>query len=420
MTNNQARKLGDIIKDDIKNNRKTSVENLELLQSYRQTYEKSLSAVFEDLSYISKRIRADRIVTYRIKRLESIISKLRREPDRELDRMWDIGGCRCILHSQAAVEKVYQDLKKKFNIRREKNYNEDKKYDGYSGIHLYVDEPGNGKVIEIQLRTVKQHNWATLVEIIDLVYNKKIKEGEKNTPFNDFHLILSNIDSSSYDERKKLIEIERENKIFQTLFNIFLRNYLDVRKNWLELEAQKNHNFFTILVDKEAKPLIKSFELIEDAQKDYFETSINSDANIVLTHINEPSYKQISQAYSNYILTTHQFLSDWHVILKEIIFYAHGHKLTKDFNLYTRLFNEYYSLETSSIQQEIDTIKSKIEALKAKHQSVDTNKIQDWITDLEQRIDFRSEIHKKIKKLNPILVKENESIITVIKKLFKL
>jgi hypothetical protein len=32
------------------------------------------------------------IVTYRIKRLESIISKLKREPGRELDRMWDIDG----------------------------------------------------------------------------------------------------------------------------------------------------------------------------------------------------------------------------------------------------------------------------------------------------------------------------------------
>lgn len=418
MTNNQARKLGDIIKNDIKNNRKTSVENLELLQSFRQTYEKSLSAVFEDLSYISKRIRADRIVTYRIKRLESIISKLKREPERELDRMWDIGGCRCILHSQAAVEKVYLDLKKKFNVRREKNYNQDKKYDGYSGIHLYVDEPEHGKVIEIQLRTVKQHNWATLVEIIDLVYNKKIKEGEKNTPFNNFHLILSNIDSSTYDERKKLIEIERENKIFQTLFNIFLRNYLDVRKKWLELEALKNHNFFTILVDKDAKPLIKSFEFIEDAQKDYFETSINTDANIVLTHINEPSYKQISQAYSNYILTTHQFLSDWHIILKDIIFHAHSNKFTKDFNTYTKLFDEYYSLETSSIQQEIETIRTKIENVKAKSLSIDTSKIQDWITDLEQRIDFRSEIHKKIKELNPKLAKENDNIISVIKKIF--
>jgi hypothetical protein len=82
---------------------------------------------------------------------------------------------------------------------------------------------------------------------------------KKNTPFNDFHLILSNIDASRYDE-KKLIEIEiereRENKIFQNLFNIYLRNYLDVRKKWLELEALKNHNFFTILVDKDAKPLI--------------------------------------------------------------------------------------------------------------------------------------------------------------------
>ena len=126
MTNNQARKLGDIIRQDVNSNRKTSIENLSQLQSFRKTFEDPLSSVFTDLSYISKRIRNDRIVTYRIKRLDSIISKLKREPDRELDRMWDIGGCRCILLSQSAVDKVYADLKKHFNIRREKNYTKEK------------------------------------------------------------------------------------------------------------------------------------------------------------------------------------------------------------------------------------------------------------------------------------------------------
>jgi ppGpp synthetase/RelA/SpoT-type nucleotidyltranferase len=418
MTNNQARKLGDIIRQDINSNRKTSIENLSQLQFFRKTYEDPLSLVFKDLSYISKRVRNDRIVTYRIKRLDSIISKIKREPDRELDRMWDIGGCRCILLSQSAVDKVYTDLKKHFNVRREKNYIKEKKYDGYQGIHLYVDVPSCGKVVEIQLRTIKQHNWATLVEIIDLVYNRKIKEGEKNTPFNEFHAILSDIENATYEEKKKLITIEKENKIFETLFGIFLRNYLDVRKKWLELEEYKGHNFFTILVDKDAKPTIKSFELIEDAQQDYFDSYLDTDANIVLTHLQDPSYKQISQAYSNYILTTHQFISDWHQIVKEIIFHAHKNGLIKDFKEYIKIFDDYYLIEKTSIQEEVNSIKQKLAETGISKNGNGYKKVQEWIDDLEQRVEFRSEINKKIKSLNTSKVKQKNSLIEIIKKAF--
>lgn len=48
--------------------------------------------------------RSDIIVAERLKRLDSIVDKLQREPSMELYRMQDLGGCRMILPS---IDEVY-------------------------------------------------------------------------------------------------------------------------------------------------------------------------------------------------------------------------------------------------------------------------------------------------------------------------
>ena len=49
------------------------------------------------------------------------------------------------------------------------------------------------KVIEIQIRSLEQHNWATLVEISDLLFQSKLKEfNDKKCPdLYEFHRILA-------------------------------------------------------------------------------------------------------------------------------------------------------------------------------------------------------------------------------------
>ena len=47
---------------------------------------------------------------------------------------------------------------------------------GYRSIHLNVRLKGDKRVVEIQLRALEHHNWATLVEITDLLFRTKLKE----------------------------------------------------------------------------------------------------------------------------------------------------------------------------------------------------------------------------------------------------
>src|SRR5688572_32983477 len=102
MTKNQTDKVGDRIRQETIIDDRT----LEQLQLYRISFKDSLSKIFNILCESTKQISSDNLVTYRIKRIESIVSKLKRFPDMKLSRMADIGGCRCILRSDKEVYKL--------------------------------------------------------------------------------------------------------------------------------------------------------------------------------------------------------------------------------------------------------------------------------------------------------------------------
>lgn len=73
-------------------------EDLEILQAYRQSFQQPLSSVFSFVLSAARKIDRQCIVTYRIKRIDTIIEKPRRfkknkNGEMQLSRMWDIAGC---------------------------------------------------------------------------------------------------------------------------------------------------------------------------------------------------------------------------------------------------------------------------------------------------------------------------------------
>ena len=81
-----------------------------------------------------------------------------------------------------------------------------------------------------------------------------------------------------------------------------------------------SHKFFLIETKKDEIPIINSFNGFNKAEEEYFKRYLsNHNSNIVLTHLTKPSYKNISSAYSNYILTVHSVLDDITIILRELI-----------------------------------------------------------------------------------------------------
>lgn len=323
------------------------------LQEFRVSHKEALSKVFNTVCDISKKIRKQSIVTYRIKRIDSIIRKLERLPDRKLSKMGDIGGCRCILKNNSQVYKLRDEISKVFNIRKENDYIKNSQKSGYKSLHLYLDVPGETKQIELQIRNQNDHNWATLVEISDVIFDAGLKEYSKDKNLFRFHYLLSK-SSLSYEEMSDVSKIIDKYDYIEKLSEIFSRNDNAVRKQWMKIEENPHNKFFLIASNKTDIPSIKSYNTFENAERAYFESYLDKlDSNLLLTHLPNPNYDQISIAYSNYILTFHSFIDNLFTLLKSLIKKA----LTEE-NVFNSIkyFRIYYKTNYSHFRNILEEI----------------------------------------------------------------
>ncbi|MDE6807773.1 MAG: hypothetical protein K2I98_04850, partial [Prevotella sp.] len=207
-SNRDYKKLGDRIRNNPKN---VSESDLIMLQSLRLTYKEPLAIIFNSIGKTAYKVDKNCICTYRVKRIESIISKLVRFPEMQVNRVEDIAGCRCIMSSTEKVYELYHRLMKNrdklpYEIKGTiHDYIKEPKESGYRSIHINaVLKNGDNRRIEIQLRGLEHHNWATLVEITDLLFKTKLKEnGEKaSRDLFEFHKLLS-IPEKSITKKEK-------------------------------------------------------------------------------------------------------------------------------------------------------------------------------------------------------------------------
>jgi ppGpp synthetase/RelA/SpoT-type nucleotidyltranferase len=328
-------------------------EDLEILQTLRTSYKKPLSQIFDVLQNSISKINRNAIITYRIKRIDSIISKLNRLPNAQLPRIEDIAGCRCILKSNLEVYKLKELLGNELFIKSDRNdYIAKPKPDGYKSLHLIVQTKDKlSRPIELQLRTEKDHNWATLVEITDQVYNTKIKEfGDEPELGRMLFLLSKGFEMLTKDELIELIELIQKKDFVGRINGVFINNSIKVRKQWSEIERRKDRNFYLIQVDKENNSHISSYPNFNEAEKAYFEKFIDkSEQNIVLTHIPNAKFEQISKAYSNYTLTYHDFFQDLLSVLQKLVKVSFSESNFKDFSSHFTLFVFIY-FEVAKLQ----------------------------------------------------------------------
>ena len=232
ISSNEYKRLGDRIRQ---NPKAIAPEDLDAIQFLRSSYKPELASLFSVLIKVVRTIDKQAIVTYRIKRIESIVSKLLRQPKMHINRMADIAGCRCIVKNDDQVWRVYEALKEVLVIVNVNDYITESKEDGYRSLHLNVRiDQNSSKTMEIQIRSVDEHNWATLVEITDLVFASKIKEkGEGDMA--EFHKLLSkDINNLTLKERYRIFQIATANHYFKKVSSIFSRNYIEVRETYNE------------------------------------------------------------------------------------------------------------------------------------------------------------------------------------------
>jgi putative GTP pyrophosphokinase len=119
-------------------------------------------------------------VSQRLKRVPTIIGKLRNEPTMQLNTMQDIGGCRAVLNSIDEVRRVQKRLSKNRPPLRVYDYIAQPRSSGYRGVHVIVEY--DGRQIEVQLRTRVMHEWAVIVERLGGRLHADLKGGRGPAP----------------------------------------------------------------------------------------------------------------------------------------------------------------------------------------------------------------------------------------------
>lgn len=350
VSNTRINKIGE---DVAKRGGKITPEELELLQEFRTSFSKPLVNVFNIMRELAEAVHPSSIIAFRLKRIDTIINKLSREDGMDLSRMGDIGGIRCIFYNDAEVYKAKELIEKKFNSGgRTRDYIREINRDiGYKSIHMYVKDPVSDKRIEIQLRTLHHHNWATLIEITDLLYDLRLKElgFESNEKFGRFHALMSSDKELTKEEADLVYDVLDEYDFITVLSKTFRKNNVEVKKRWSS--EDKMNSFFLIEASKTEIPTLKSFGKFEDAEAAYFERyKEKPSAEIVLTSIKKPNFKQISVAYANYILSYHTFTTDIKPILQTLALIALEDKKIKRFK---KIFRTYEDLIANIILEVI-------------------------------------------------------------------
>jgi hypothetical protein len=163
-----------------------------VIQNWRTSHAFPLNTFQTVLRQRARRVEPTAIVAQRLKRMSSVMNKLSREPHMKLSQMHDLGGCRAILSSVDAVDRLFGVYCGYPNLLFEVqgglkfyDYIRHPKADGYRGIHVvgryFSSHPSaaawNGQRIEVQLRSKLQHAFATTVETVTTFTRTPLKFG---------------------------------------------------------------------------------------------------------------------------------------------------------------------------------------------------------------------------------------------------
>ena len=271
----------------------------------------------------------ERTVGQRLKRRNTIIDKLRREPSMPLHAMQDIAGCRLIFQSQKDLYDVRSSLRdarfshKRLNDADKYDYIKNPKSTGYRGVHdIYeytvMKEPGsawNGLRAEIQFRTQPQHAWATAVEVADLITSSRIKFNDAKQNYLRYFQLSSEIIARTSEGqrsccgeltdkslRKEFISAEKRLGILGTLNNLrqidskrqrFKKNMLLIFK----FDAEESERLETKVFEN-INQAIEAYDRLEKAYGDL--------ADIVL--VRGETEENIRDAFRNYFSDARAFV----------------------------------------------------------------------------------------------------------------
>ena len=311
--------------------------SLATAQAWRVQHLEPTARCFEALTQCAKHFDGA-VVSYRLKRMTSILRKLqRRNSNFELGALDDIGGCRLIVGSVREVYEAAQILDDLLEHWKTKDYIAVPQRSGYRSYHAIYKVPIGGIAyrIEVQIRTRLQHLWATGVEAVGEVYGLEYKspdvraslEGEAQK--RDRFLMLSSHLFAREEGRPgvpdvadNLAVVRRE--VGEICESTHLLNDLRAARSSMDvlINPDEKDEYFLLCFNRETQIYaILGFSEFEDANDEYQRLEkealrIDSGNDVIITEpefdnvvlVKAESAEAIKSSYLNYSLGVEGFI----------------------------------------------------------------------------------------------------------------
>lgn len=315
MTNNSIKTAGKALKKGIE-----TKEHLSIISTYRSNHIPLMKMLVKT---IAKKLPKPLLIARRLKRLSSIKTKLKRFEQMQLNTMQDIGGVRAVFKNNYEVRafivelyKAYKSKKSALNIIKEYDYINEPKQDGYRSFHIVFEYQGNIKElqnykIELQLRSLLQHYWATAVEILALKSESNLKAGYGEAHYKRFFWLCAELLAGDLKPKSEIKELDLEHNILALLSG------LNVAANKLN-KNEKTKDFYLVSLDFNSNTLrLLAFDKhsLSQAKEMYQALETSDKIDSVLVSID--SVKKLKKAYPNYFLDAKNFIDEVRKRLKE-------------------------------------------------------------------------------------------------------
>ena len=258
------------------------------------------------------------IVVRRLKRIPSIINKLKRIPTMQVSTMGDIGGIRVIVSSIDQVlqlAKILENSKTHNKLIRKNDYVASPKESGYRSIHLTYSYQGQKKDyqdlrVEIQIRSMVQHSWATAVEVVGTFSHQNLKASSGDAQWLDFFKDASKafICLEAKQAIPTALKLSLENSIKQLKVYDILRSYAIAIK-----ESERKDGYYLLQLDVLEKTIYARYvkpSLLIEAYEDYrrIEQEVAEIETQDVVLVSASSLNDLKKAYPNYFADTLLFI----------------------------------------------------------------------------------------------------------------
>ncbi len=305
------------------------LQALAILNNWRAAHAYPLNTFQITLRRKARQIEKTVIVAQRVKRLESIHTKLSRYPTMRMSQMQDIAGCRAVFKRMSSVRKLvknYQTSRFGHKLRGEKDYITNPKPDGYRCYHLVYEYVGteatkqyDGLRVEVQIRTQLQHAWATAVEAVGIFTKQALKSNQGDEDWLRFFSLMGTaiaaLEGCPPVPNTPTVKEQLIREIRSLVSTLNVRQMLMVYNTSIQhVGIAKGAKYFLLQLDPStATPEITVWQFkakqSEEANRKYteLESSIEEGSSRQIVLVSVDNINALKRAYPNYFMDTNVF-----------------------------------------------------------------------------------------------------------------